>query len=110
MLNYCKNTMIIEELDAMAISNQTILKKMSAEIQEAMLHHTEDQKLREHVRSVKLLADLLLEEESSHSPTMREESRPTAEEIRKMMGAKPPKQKEEDDNHDGANGSSIFDF
>ncbi|MBH0230535.1 YwdI family protein [Halobacillus yeomjeoni] len=98
----------------MAISNQTVLKKMSSEIQEAMLKHGDDQQVREHVRSVKLLADLFLEQETTttqQAPTVNE---PTVEEVRKMMGANEPapskQKKEEPIDHDDANGSSIFDF
>ncbi|WP_173918514.1 YwdI family protein [Halobacillus sp. Marseille-Q1614] len=105
----------------MAISNQTILKKMSSEIQEAMLNHGDDHKFREHVRAVRLLADLVLEQETSPSgpsaSTLKESSvqEPTVEEIRRMMGSdapvqKPSAQEEKPKGHDGANGSSIFDF
>ncbi|WP_101842334.1 YwdI family protein [Halobacillus sp. Marseille-P3879] len=105
----------------MAISNQTILKKMSGEIQEAMLNHGDDHRVREHVRAVKLLADLVLDEGSSNpsvsgpstakSPSSVQE--PTVEEIRKMMGGEEPVRKPSSDNssdHDEANGKSIFDF
>ncbi|WP_079528431.1 YwdI family protein [Halobacillus hunanensis] len=98
----------------MAITNQTILKKMSSEIQEAMLNHGDDQKVREHIRAVKLLSDLVLEEgsESTHSSESIHE--PTVEEIRQMMGSdKPVPERSEDKSsldHDEANGKSIFDF
>ncbi|MYL69639.1 hypothetical protein GLW00_02185 [Halobacillus litoralis] len=99
----------------MAITNKTVLKKMSSEIQEAMLQHGDEQKVREHVRSVKLLADLLLEEEASTQSSPAAVQEPTVEEIRKMMGAGSPEpvQKENKEtkiDHDEANGSSIFDF
>ncbi|CDQ18772.1 hypothetical protein SAMN05192559_101588 [Halobacillus karajensis] len=99
----------------MAITNQTVLKKMSSEIQEAMLKHGNEQKVREHIRSVKLLADLLLEEESGTETIPSKVQEPTVEEVRKMMGAdnpKPEKKKNQETkiDHDDANGSSIFDF
>ncbi|WP_082232606.1 YwdI family protein [Halobacillus massiliensis] len=103
----------------MAISNQSILKKMSSEIQEAMLNHEDDHKLREHVRAVRLLADLVLDQETSSSLSGRSQQQgsvqePTAEEIRRMMGSDAPVRKASEDNkeagHDEANGSSIFDF
>ncbi|MCP3027517.1 YwdI family protein [Halobacillus sp. A5] len=102
----------------MAISNQTILKKMSGEIQEAMLNHGDEHRVREHVRAVKLLADLVLDEgsESSVSSYTKSESssvqEPTVEEIRKMMGSEKPVQKpaSQTEGHDDANGKSIFDF
>ncbi|UOQ45287.1 YwdI family protein [Halobacillus salinarum] len=104
----------------MAISNKTVLMTMSNEIQEAMLNQSDEQKVREHVRSIRLLADLLLEHERSEAGIPAASSKengsyqePTAEEIRKMMGtdkaeekSSKPDQLDEDD----ANGSSIFDF
>lgn len=97
----------------MSISNQTVLKKMSTEIQEAMLQHENDQKVKEHVRSVLLLAELFLEKgESSSRQEAVSNSEPTADEIRKMMGShkseESSKDKYEDD--EDANGASIFDF
>ncbi|GGF21420.1 hypothetical protein GCM10010954_20310 [Halobacillus andaensis] len=104
----------------MAISNQTILKKMSSEIQEAMLNHGEDSRVREHVRAVKLLADLVLDEGSASSSSSfasqtSSVQEPTVEEIRKMMGSDQPVQKpsstdKPSEDHDDANGKSIFDF
>ncbi|QHT48215.1 YwdI family protein [Halobacillus sp. ACCC02827] len=94
----------------MAITNQTVLKKMSNEIQEAMLQYGDEQKVREHVRSIRLLADLLLEEEPVRTEAPVQE--PTAEEVRRMMGvdapSRPDQQKKVD--HGEANGPSIFDF
>lgn len=96
----------------MAITNQTVLKKMASEIQEAMLQHSDEHKVREHVRSVKLLADLLLEEENTAPEPTRSVEEPTVEEVRKMMGADKPSKRTESKpiDHDDANGSSIFDF
>ncbi|KHE72085.1 YwdI family protein [Halobacillus sp. BBL2006] len=96
----------------MAITNQTVLKKMASEIQEAMLQHGDERKVREHVRSVKLLADLLLEEETTSPKPTRSVEEPTVEEVRKMMGADKPSKTTESTpvDHDDANGSSIFDF
>ncbi|MFC7062306.1 YwdI family protein [Halobacillus seohaensis] len=100
----------------MAISNQTILKKMSSEIQEAMLNHGDDPKVREHIRAVRLLADLVLDQNAEHTGTADKKSvqEPTVEEIRQMMGSDEPVQKKspdtKSDEHDEANGKSIFDF
>ncbi|MGP4059220.1 YwdI family protein [Halobacillus sp. H74] len=98
----------------MAITNHNVLKKMSNEIQEAMLQHGNEQKVREHVRSVKLLADLLLDQESNGEQSESSVQEPTVEEIRKMMGAdNSPSEKREPEtkaDHEEANGSSIFDF
>ncbi|RWZ58920.1 hypothetical protein EQV77_08170 [Halobacillus fulvus] len=98
----------------MAISTQNVLKKMSNEIQEAMLQHTDQQKVREHVRSVRLLADLLLEQEEASVQPSQSVQGPTAEEVRQMMGAEPSPSKssasKDKIDHDEANGPSIFDF
>ncbi|MFC7319417.1 YwdI family protein [Halobacillus campisalis] len=101
----------------MTISNQTILKKMSSEIQEAMLNHGDDHRVREHVRAVKLLADLVLDQDSASQAVPKQKSsvqEPTVEEIRQMMGNDQPVQKQtsapQSDGHDEANGKSIFDF
>lgn len=99
----------------MAITHQTVLKKMSSEIQEAMLQHGNEHKVREHVRSVKLLADLLLEEDPGSESSSSSAQEPTVEEVRKMMGAdkqpsQPKNQQEKKIDHDDANGSSIFEF
>ncbi|MBN8234941.1 YwdI family protein [Halobacillus kuroshimensis] len=98
----------------MAVTNHSVLKRMANEIQEAMLQHGNEPKVREHVRSVKLLAELLLEEESQGGRPEPSVNEPTAEEIRKMMGADkaPVKQSQPDTavDHEEANGPSIFDF
>lgn len=98
----------------MAITNQTVLKKMSSEIQEAMLKHGDEQKVREHVRSVRLLADLLLDQETNGEESRSSVQEPTVEEIRKMMGTdaslSPKTNAQPETDHDDANGSSIFDF
>ncbi|MCA0971084.1 YwdI family protein [Halobacillus litoralis] len=117
----------------MAISNQTVLKKMSNEIQEAMLQHGNDEKVKEHVRSVRLLADLFLEQETSSKRSVIEPTsdevrammgggtsksteqkgeadEPTPEEIRVMMGGDKPQSSKKTKGDDEANGESIFDF
>ncbi|WP_085506312.1 YwdI family protein [Thalassobacillus devorans] len=108
----------------MAISNETVLKKMMNEIQEAMANHGETASVREHVRAVRLLCDLMLddrpapdtEERVSSYPDPTDVSEPTADEVRAMMGdmagssyQKKEKKKQKDE-HDEANGDSIFDF
>ena len=117
----------------MAISNQTVLNKMANEIQEAMLQHGNEEKVKEHVRSVRLLADLLLDQDTEQrsviEPTSQEVQammgggqakppkaqtsgdEPTPNEIRAMMGGEKPKSSgKERTNDDDANGTSIFDF
>ncbi|WP_028784165.1 YwdI family protein [Thalassobacillus devorans] len=106
----------------MAISNEAVLKKMMTEIQEAMQKNGETSLVREHVRAVRLLCDLMLEEHAAHSsgssayPDPTEVDEPTTAEIRKMMGDLPSsrqqtdKQKKQTTDHEEANGDSIFDF
>ncbi|PBB06374.1 YwdI family protein [Salimicrobium humidisoli] len=101
----------------MSISMQQLLQRMNKEIEEAMLRHEDPVRVREHARAVRLLCDLVLEEErqeSAGAPATGEKNdmQPTAEEMRKMMGQDPPERKSTNDklDHDGANGSSIFDF
>ncbi|WP_181347744.1 YwdI family protein [Thalassobacillus sp. CUG 92003] len=104
----------------MAVSNQTVLTKMSHEIQEAMAKQGEStSSVREHVRAVRLMCDLLLDEQAPQelSPSVQE---PTEAEIRKMMGAAPRKTQTEDKSlvktsgssfdEEDANGNSILDF
>lgn len=101
----------------MTVSNQQLLQRMNKEIEEAQMNHGDAARVREHVRAVKLLCDLILEEEETparaDSPQVTEDSsEPTAAEIRKMMGEEPSKSKnkKEDRSDDEANGSSILDF
>ncbi|MFG6114005.1 YwdI family protein [Halobacillus sp. MO56] len=106
----------------MAISNQAVLKKMMNEIQEAMQKNSETSSVREHVRAIRLLCDLMLDERpeqstgSSAYPDPAEVDEPTTAEIRKMMGDLPSsrqqtdQQKKQTIDHEEANGDSIFDF
>ncbi|MBM7551826.1 YwdI family protein [Thalassobacillus pellis] len=111
----------------MVITNASILKKMMKEIQEA-LEDGRSSTVRERVRAIRLLCDLVLEEDedenaitSHENVTKRKESpsevnEPTAEEIRQMMGEDHvnKRQKTEKSSNrmedDDANGESIFDF
>ena len=96
----------------MSITNDAVLKKMMKEVQEAM-GKQDHASIREHVRAVKLLCDLVLDEESASSGSVQE---PTAAELRKMMGDDTTPRKEpkpsvsERSEHGKANGDSIFDF
>lgn len=106
----------------MAISNETVLKKMMNEIQEAMLKNGETASVREHVRAVRLLCDLMLDERPAQStgssayPDPADVEEPTTAEIRKMMGDDSASKQQSDQkknpaiDHDEANGDSIFDF
>ncbi|MFD1020031.1 YwdI family protein [Thalassobacillus hwangdonensis] len=96
----------------MSITNDAVLKKMMKEVQEAM-GKQDHASVREHVRAVKLLCDLVLDEEGSSPGNVQE---PTAAELRKMMGDDTTSHKvtkssgSERSEHGKANGDSIFDF
>ncbi|WP_053218045.1 YwdI family protein [Virgibacillus senegalensis] len=95
----------------MAISNQTVLAKMMSELQEALVKKDKTAAVREHVRAVRLLCDLVLEEDSASA---------SDQEMAKMMGdmatgrtAGKPEVKsvgKQAVDHEEANGNSIFDF
>lgn len=99
----------------MAVSNQQILNKMAQELQEAR-QQGETDKVREHVRAIRLLCDLVLEETAAGNRTDREK------ELQTMMGNSsafsPASQQtggaelktEQTIDHEEANGKSIFEF
>ncbi|MDC3425087.1 YwdI family protein [Aquibacillus sp. 3ASR75-11] len=99
----------------MAISNRAVLKKMQIEIQEALRkEHTEF--VREHIRAVRLLCDLVLEEDKTNSEN------PSKKELDAMIGDSTQPLKQQNNvisdsktgvpkiNAEEANGESIFDF
>ncbi|MCT2538257.1 YwdI family protein [Aquibacillus koreensis] len=99
----------------MAISDQTVLTKMMNELQEALNKSGQTNVVREHVRAVRLLCDLILDSEPESTGTT--EPKPSIDqlELKKMMGnlgqsqpnTTPPTRKIDDEE---ANGDSIFDF
>lgn len=102
----------------MAISNQAAIEKMINELQQALAQGSSEVKTREHVRAVRLLCDLILEEESKPEPAATS----SAQELEKMMGGlestldkqsgikKQPGSSRSKIDHEEANGDSIFDF
>lgn len=98
----------------MSVSYDQILNKMMKEIQEAHMMKRHPEKVKEHVRAVKLLGDLILDEsgsiegESFQQPSERmyEPSRNT-----QAQGSPTPAPKPKPTiDHEEANGDSLLDF
>ncbi|MFB1049685.1 YwdI family protein [Paraliobacillus sp. JSM ZJ581] len=98
------------------IRNEQVLHKMLQEVKSALEKSNHSTEVKAHVRSIRLLCDLLLETEeevSTTAPTSVQQSSVADElELRKMMGDlnsqtvnQSKRLKEEE-----ANGDSIFDF
>ncbi len=89
----------------MAVSDQKVLRKMMNELQLAMEDVDNVSKMKGHVRSIQILCDLLLDEESSTDEkvvlTKMKEQIVKPSTIEENKG---------EIDHDGANGPSIFDF
>ncbi len=100
----------------MSVSYDQILQKMMKEIQEANLQQEQPDKVKEHVRAVKLLGDLILDDDSV-TPKMMQSSVVTNQSsfasTSQPQGAETPtpapKPKQEID-HEEANGESLLDF
>ncbi|MFD1361595.1 DUF5327 family protein [Lentibacillus salinarum] len=98
----------------MAVETGTILHKMKRELAHAQQTDADEPAMKHHVANIRLLCELLLEEPST-SPSPSDSGRDvTAAEVKAMMGEKSPERTAKPtsltDDHDGANGSSIFDF
>ncbi|MEW9676352.1 YwdI family protein [Lentibacillus sp. L22] len=97
----------------MSVTDQTVLQRIIREAQQAREKQTSHKKMIEHIKNVKLLCELLLENTDEPTATTNDI---TANEMKAMMGktydsprnGQLGKQSEFDD--DGANGESIFDF
>lgn len=103
----------------MAITNQAVLQKMVNELQQAMAKGERSDSVREHVRAVRLLCDLILDEDET--PVKQVSQLDQDLELKKMMGnlsnvpkSVPSSQATKSDqpkiDHGDANGNSIFDF
>lgn len=97
----------------MAISNQAAINKMISELQQALNSSPSDEKAREHIRAVRLLCDLMLEEEPASSQVSSDQ------ELQKMIGGLESslnKEKTQQNrtsapsDYEEGNGDSIFDF
>lgn len=100
----------------MSVSYDQILQKMMKEIQEANLQKEQPDRVKEHVRAVKLLGDLILDDDSVASPMMQSTTVPgqstyvatnSSQGTETPTPAPKPKQKID---HEEANGESLFDF
>lgn len=94
----------------MVVSKQVIIKKMINELQVAAQEQNEED-VHQTIASVRLLCDLILEDEPSKVATEDRKQSITDEELKAMLGksekrAEDVKQRHQDD----ANGDSIFDF
>ncbi|WP_138420479.1 YwdI family protein [Aquibacillus sediminis] len=101
----------------MAITNESIINKMLHELENAKAKKDRDDAVREHIRAVRSLCDLILDQSSdvtSKQPTASNE-----QELKAMMGSlefpqASPKQtsiqKQSTIDHGEANGKSLFDF
>lgn len=85
----------------MAIKDDTVLKKMMGELQEAITKENQGGSTREHIRAIRLLCDLMLEEQGSMSKDA---------ELKKMMGSLNAPSDQSPVDHEDANGKSLFDF
>ncbi|TFJ93411.1 DUF5327 family protein [Lentibacillus salicampi] len=94
----------------MAVATDTILKKMKQELAEAHQKSADVAAMTKHVANIRLLCELLLEEE----PSPDAEHAMTAREMKAMMGnevaERQSKQAHDPIDHDEANGKSLFDF
>ena len=107
----------MERAISVAVANETIIKKMIQELVRAQEVQQNHKQMKKHIEHVRLLSDLLLEEERGErqgSVQPVDSANRSEAELRMMMGsqAKPtaPKEKKHIMNHDEANGDSIFDF
>ncbi|MGY0694959.1 DUF5327 family protein [Virgibacillus sp. FSP13] len=95
----------------MAVTTNTVIKKMMKEVQQVNKQQANQQVMMQHVANVKLLCELLLDEEDSSVLTSSDIS---ASEMKAMMGVSDHpsvrKQSEHEAIDHDANGKSIFDF
>lgn len=87
------------------ISNQQVLKKVAAELEAAQRKSDQTQAMKEHVRSIRLLCDLLLEGDNEDQPVSKPVQHKSVSEeleLRKMIDS--------DDVPKGDGGGSLLDF
>lgn len=96
----------------MAITTDTVLQKMKRELTQAEQTTADETVMKKHIANIQLLCELLLEDQSD-SPS-ESGYNITASEMRAMMGdrsvERSPKRVSHTNDHEGANGDSIFDF
>lgn len=97
----------------MVVTTNTIMQKMIKEAQQAKNNQNNHVEMMKHVANVKLLCELLLEDEAPQAIAQHET---TADEMKAMMGTLQKSQttdriqKQSRFDEDDANGDSIFDF
>ncbi|MYL35727.1 hypothetical protein GLW08_14565 [Pontibacillus yanchengensis] len=100
----------------MSVSYDQILQKMMKELQEANLLKQHPEKVQEHVRAVKLLADLIVDDDGASMQTMQQPSTssqqiaPTQSQPTASPSPQPAPKSEPSIDHEEANGDSLFDF
>lgn len=100
----------------MAVSNEAMIAKMIQELQQAKQQTTKQDTMKQHLSHVRLLCDLILQEDTP-AIAATSKSEISEAEMKAMLGSAQPNQVKEQQqigkqsiNHEEANGSSIFDF
>ncbi|WP_404455986.1 YwdI family protein [Virgibacillus necropolis] len=99
----------------MAIPNETILKKMMHELQQAQSYQNNQRQMVKHIENVRLLSDLLIDGEQDELVKKSTNSMDiSSEEMKAMLGSsssvKTNSKQESEVEKDDANGKSILDF
>ncbi|QHS23610.1 YwdI family protein [Virgibacillus sp. MSP4-1] len=102
----------------MPVSDRKVLKKMLNEVHQAMENAHDPGKMKEHIKSVRVLTDLFIDEDTSTSETevmrkLTQESVPESSATQQATTPSPSPstgQRQTTIDHEGANGDSIFDF
>ncbi len=94
----------------MPVSDQKVLMKMMKELQQAIENVHDAGKMKGHVHSVRMLADLLIDEESTTDESVVLTTLKQSPAVENPSTYKREEQQKGAIDHDGANGSSIFDF
>ncbi|MBO8156577.1 MAG: YwdI family protein [Bacillaceae bacterium] len=87
----------------MPVSDHKMIQKMIHELEKAAAHIDQPSRMREHIRAVQLLAELLLEDGLENSTKDQDV-------LAKVKESQGKQENHEPIDHDGANGESIFDF
>jgi uncharacterized protein (DUF305 family) len=94
----------------MAVANEKVIRKMINELQQALEMETDQQKMMQHISSVKLLCELIVED----VPQRESHLEISTEEMKAMIGdvgkIKAKESRSANIDHDGANGGSLLDF
>ncbi|SET22443.1 hypothetical protein SAMN05421676_103269 [Salinibacillus kushneri] len=103
----------------MPVPDRKVLQKMLNEVQQAMDNAHDPSKMKEHIKSVRLLTDLFIDEETTTSETevmlkltQEQNHKRSSHQVYNPGTSSPssPGHQRESIDHDDANGDSIFDF